>query len=596
MNIQQNQSLTLSRFFWNFVVKYKWRFVGLFFTATIWSLTTALFPYLIKVIIDNVVAFKGDPKDIYNVVLMPSIVYIGLRIAISIFMRIEDLIRIHTLPAVQAEIRETMFKHIIKHSFEFFQENMSGDISNKILNMAASFERIYLAIHDGIFTCLMSFLISTIILYKTVPVFAIYFTIWFCLALAVTSYLSTRSIALSNNRAAAESAISGNIVDVFRNIFTVLGFFSAKYETSYLEVVQNKEIKAAKILEWELIKIHLFRSISTTIMLICMLVFLIEGWRYGWVTVGDFSFVSSTAFSMAHLTWYTSKELVTLYKEWGIAQQALSILKVPYTNTDLPNAKVLEVTAGKIEFENVTFRYPEGSDVFEDQSIIINPHEKVGLVGLSGSGKTTFIKLVMRFFNPQNGQIKIDGQNLAQVSKASIRSATAIIPQNPGLFNRSIAENIAYGYPQASLEEIITAAKQAHCDEFITELENGYDTIIGENGEKLSAGQRQRLAIARATIKPHTKILILDEATSALDSITEQKIQKSIEHLMQNKTAIVIAHRLSTLVHMDRILVFREGKIVEDGNHASLLSLNGEYAKLWTMQTNGHMLESGGPK
>ena len=356
-----------------------------------------------------------------------------------------------------------------------------------------------------------------------------------------------------------------------------------------MDLVQQNELKAARALEWELIKIHLFRSLATTIMLSSMLIILIEGWRRGLITIGDFTFVSSTAFNMAHLTWSASKEFVTLYKEWGIARQSFSLLQEPYTDTDLPNAKPLNVTTGLIKIENMSFKYPLGQTVLTQQTVTIHPGQKVGLVGFSGSGKTTFAKLIMRFYEPQTGKIEIDGQDLKTVTARSIRENIAMIPQDPGLFNRSILENILYGNPQASYQDVLAAAQTANCSEFIAELPDGFNTIIGEHGEGLSAGQRQRIAIARAAIK-NAPILILDEATSALDSVTEQKIQQSIQSLMQNKTAIVIAHRLSTIVHLDRILVFDKGQIVEDGTHQQLLAKNGYYAKLWQIQTNEAIL------
>lgn len=580
----------LRNFLLHFVFRHKFKFISLFLTATVWAATTSLFPYLIKLIVDGIVSFKGDPKDIYSVVATPAITYITLRILLSAFMRVENIIQVYTLPRAKAEIRAEMFNRVSSHSYEFFQENMSGNISNKILNIANSFERIYIAIHDGLFPCIMSFLISAAIMWKCVPHFAAFFVVWFFLALTVTSYLATRSITLSNKRAEAESVVAGSVVDVFRNIVTVLTFFNTKKENTYLNKVQENEVIAAKKLEWELIKIHIFRSVSTTLMLIFMLIILIEGWKNNWVTIGDFTFVSSTAFSMAHLTWFASKEFVTLYKEWGISKQAFSLLKVPYTNTDSPTSKSLKVSKGSIKFNNVTFKYPKGNDVFENQSVTINPGQKVGLVGFSGSGKTTFVKLIMRFFNPQSGSISIDDQNIRDVTKQSLRDDIAMIPQSPGLFNRSVAENILYGNPSASHEDLIKAARKAHCEEFIKEMENGYETVIGEQGEKLSAGQRQRLAIARATIKD-APILILDEATSALDSATERKIQQSVDSLMQDKTTIVIAHRLSTLMHLDRILVFDKGKIIEDGSHEELLNKDSHYSMLWTMQTNGFILE-----
>lgn len=576
----------LTRFFLHFILNHKYKFISLFLTSTLYAVSTSLSPYLIKVIVDNIVQFKGNPQDIYSVVLIPAVLYILLRVLLSVFMRIENIIQIYTIPTIKSEMREEMFRHTIKHSYSFFSNNLSGSISNQILNMANSFERIYTAIHDGLFPCIMSFAISATIMYKTVPSFAIFFIIWFILSLVVTSYLSTRSIFLSDQRAGAESAISGNIVDVFRNIATVLTFFNKDIEFKHLELVQKNELIAAKKLEWELLKIHLFRGIATTVMLACMLILLIEGWKNNIVTIGDFTFVSSTAFNMAHLTWIASREFVTLYKEWGISRQSFSLLQVPYHNADTPNAKHLLVTKGLIEFNQVTFKYPNSNNIFENQNIVIKSHQKVGLVGLSGSGKTTFVKLLMRFFEPQKGQIKIDGQNLYDCTVESIRHQIAMIPQDPGIFNRTVLENILYGNPSASYDDVIIAAKKANCHDFIMKLPHGYHTLISEQGEGLSGGQKQRLAIARAALK-NAPILVLDEATSALDSITEQLIQKSVYAIMQDKTAIVIAHRLSTIMHMDRILVFDAGKIIEEGTHQELLARNGHYAQLWNTQTTG---------
>jgi len=577
--------LKLTSFFLSFIANHKYKFSSLFLTSSLYAISTSFSPYLIKLIVDSIVQFKGDPKDIYTIVMFPAVMYIVIRILLSIFMRIENIIEVYTIPQIKSEIRQDMFNHVIKHSYGFFQDNLSGSISNQILNMANSFNRIYTAIHDGLFPCILSFIISDIIMYKAVPSFALFFTIWFVLSLAVTFYLSTRSIFLSDQRAEAESNVSGSIVDVFRNINTVLIFFNKKTEIRHMDQVQNHELRASKELEWELIKIHLFRSIATTVMLSFMLFMLIEGWRSGVVTIGDFTFVSSTAFNMAHLTWTASKEFVTLYKEWGISRQSLSLLQTPYINLDKPSAQNLIVKNGLIKFDNVTFKYPTGHNVFENLNVTIQPGQRVGLVGFSGSGKTTFVKLVMRFFEPQAGKIEIDQQDLSHVTTNSIRHNITMIPQDPGLFNRSILENIAYGNPDAHYQDILVAAQKANCEEFIAQLPQGFHTIVGEQGEGLSAGQRQRIAIARAAVKD-APILILDEATSALDSITEQKIQQSIDTIMQGKTAIVIAHRLSTIAHLDRILVFDSGKIVEDGTHQELLAQNGHYAKLWNIQSN----------
>ena len=251
----------------------------------------------------------------------------------------------------------------------------------------------------------------------------------------------------------------------------------------------------------------------------------------------------------------------------------------------------MQVKHGEIVFENASFQYREATPLFDQLNVRIQAGEKVGLVGYSGSGKTTFAHLILRLFDLESGRILIDGQDIGRVSQNSLRQSVSFIPQDPTLFHRSILENIRYAKPDATEAEVVLAAKAAHADEFIMALPEGYEALVGERGVKLSGGQRQRIAIARAMLK-NAPILILDEATSALDSITEHLIQESLDQLMEAKTTIVIAHRLSTLLHMDRIIVFHHGQIVESGSHRALLEKNGRYAQLWKSQVGGFLPDS----
>lgn len=255
---------------------------------------------------------------------------------------------------------------------------------------------------------------------------------------------------------------------------------------------------------------------------------------------------------------------------------------------DAPNAQPLRVTHNKIEFENVSFSYNINNPLFKNINLVIESGKKVRFVGFSGSGKTTCVNLILRFFDVTSGRILIDNQNIAHVTQNSLHQSIAMIPQDTSLFHRSLIENIRYGRLDATDAEVIDAAKRAHCHEFINQLPDGYYSLVGERGIKLSGGQRQRIAIARAILK-QAPILLLDEATSALDSVTEKCIQEGLHTLMQGSTTIVIAHRLSTLAEMDRILIFDKGEIIEDGNHTELLKANGHYAKMWKMQAGGFL-------
>lgn len=278
------------------------------------------------------------------------------------------------------------------------------------------------------------------------------------------------------------------------------------------------------------------------------------------------------------------------FQALGIAKQALAVMQDPQDILDSLHAKNLSVKRGEIVFENVSFRYGE-KKIFQDKNLQIGAGEKVGLVGYSGAGKSTFVNLILRFFSLEKGRILIDDQDIASVTLESLRQNIVLIPQDPILFHRTLEDNIRYGWLEASQNEVIEAAKLAHCDEFIKKCPGGYDSLVGERGTKLSGGEKQRIAIARAMLLK-APILILDEATSALDSVTEQYIQDSLEKLMANRTTIVVAHRLSTLAKMDRILVFDQGKIIEEGSHQELLNKNGHYAHMWRMQAGGFLPDS----
>ena len=285
-----------------------------------------------------------------------------------------------------------------------------------------------------------------------------------------------------------------------------------------------------------------------------------------------------------------SFQLSVFTRELGTVSDALKLITKGHGIVDVPRAAKLQVKQGNIQFEHVVFAYQKRRLVFRNLNVMIPAGQKVGLVGFSGSGKSTFVNLILRFYDLRRGQILIDGQNIAEVTQESLRKQIAMIPQDPSLFHRSLLENIRYGRANATDEEVIHAADLAHCHEFIGQLEEGHHTLVGERGIKLSGGQRQRVAIARAILK-NAPILILDEATSSLDTVTEKLIQESLTRLMHNRTTIVIAHRLSTLVDMDRILVFHKGSIVEDGTSTCLLNMNGHFTTLWEMQTNGFLPE-----
>jgi len=389
----------------------------------------------------------------------------------------------------------------------------------------------------------------------------------------------------------SRSTLLGKIVDSLTNYFVVNLFYRFRFEKNALVPCQNEEertnVSARRYVEK-------MRSVTSffyiTLCFIGINGFVIYLWLQGQITTGEVAQVFGTMWNIAAVMWAVGGALPYFFQAFGIAKQAYAVMLDPQDMGDTHNAKALKIQNGEIIFEKVSFHYGE-KNLFSNIQAHIRGGEKVGLVGFTGAGKSTFISLILRFFPLHSGKILIDGQDIADITLESLRRQIGVIPQDPVLFHRTLRENIAYGKPEATEAEIFAAAKLAHCDEFVRKIPASYDAKVGERGTKLSGGEKQRIAIARA-ILVNAPILILDEATSSLDSVTEKYIQESLSRLMQGRTTIVIAHRLSTLSRMDRILVFDEGKIVEEGTHAALMNKNGLYAQMWNMQVGGFLPET----
>jgi ATP-binding cassette subfamily B protein len=383
----------------------------------------------------------------------------------------------------------------------------------------------------------------------------------------------------------------GKIVDSLTNNFTVNLFHRFGYEKSFIQIFQKDEEQKNRKAKLFVEFMRLALSLITVILGGALINgFMFYYWFQNSLTTGEVVQIFNTTLNLAIILTYINSSLPTFFQSVGIAKQALKAMQDPKDINDPPGARELIVRSGEIVFDKVSFQY-EKNRIFQNKDVRIRGGEKVGLVGYSGAGKSTFLGLILRFHELEKGRILIDNQDIAKVSYESLRNQIALIPQEAILFHRTIRENILYGRPTATEEELIRASELAHCDKFIKKLPDGYNHNVGERGSKLSGGERQRIVIARA-ILANAPILILDEATSALDSVTEKYIQDSLKKLMKNRTSIVVAHRLTTLTQMDRILVFEKGKVIEDGSHEKLLALGGQYAKLWEMQSSGLIPES----
>ena len=483
-----------------------------------------------------------------------------------------------------------MFAYTEKNSFQFFQDNFSGTIASNIKSIADNIFDMLINLAPHVIRQLTQIMLTLITMYFINPIFCIAFALWVVVFLLISLVFCKKVSVYSDALAESHALLSGKITDSIGNANNVRLFAREDYEVNYLNRFLNDAANKLRRLEWFSLRLSLVQSLSITALIAVLLYVLITLRMQDLVTPGDFAFILGLALYVSEGTWWLTEQVLKLSDLVGRVNQSIRMLVVPHEITDIPDAKHIIVTQGNIEFQDVAFQYKRSQNLFENKSVTIPGGQRVGLVGFSGSGKTTFVNLIVRLFDVSSGAIKIDDQNINTVTQDSLHENIGFIPQDPVLFHRSLMENIRYGKIDATDEEVIAAAKKAHAHEFIIATPDGYQSLVGERGIKLSGGQRQRISIARAMLK-NAPILILDEATSALDSVTEGYIQDSLTTLMQGKTVIVIAHRLSTLLEMDRILVFDQGKIVEEGTHQALMAQQGMYATLWNSQVGGFLLD-----
>lgn len=580
---------TLGRFFWHFIKKQPLAFTVFFFAPVVMVLENNAIPYALKMMVDALGAFNHQ-ESVFSVVAPALCLGGGSWIAMVVILRLQNWWQGYVIPRFQADVRMSVFEYLSQQSYYYFSNQLSGSLANKVNDLPRALDSIFMLITWYGVAAFASIIVALGIMCTINVWFAILLLSWVVFQITISYVLSKKVDAYALENAEDKSELSGKIVDTLTNVNAVKLFSRAGDEISYVSASQRKEANSNKRLTIYMNIFRLYLDIPVTLMLGTMVYLLLYFWQKSMITTGDLVFIFNVYFAIMIQVWYLCNALAELFRDMGIARQAIALLSVPLDVRDAPDAKSLAVTQGQVIFDNVTFKYSKGKKVFENKSVVIHPGQKVGLVGHSGSGKTTFIHLILRFYNVTSGRILIDNQDISQVTQDSLRAAISMIPQDITLFHRSLMENIRYGNPKATDEQVMLAAKKAHCDQFINLLPDGYNTIVGERGTKLSGGQRQRIAIARAILK-QGQIVILDEATSSLDSITEEAIHESLWDLMESRTTIVIAHRLSTLLNMDRILVFEEGHIVEDGSHDELMALNGRYKALWDAQVGGFLMD-----
>jgi ATP-binding cassette subfamily B protein len=535
------------------------------------------------------VSFSGNKADLLKTTQPYFFGYIALWIALCLNMRLLDGVKLKLFPTLREDVMGKMFNYLNQHSHHYFLNNFSGSLVNKITDMQGGIINIFTNL-DDIYAQTLGLSVAIITLLFVHPIFAVLLAGWVIAFLLITFLFLKPIQYLSHVFAESKTSLVGKMVDSIGNIINIRLFVRHTDENRYIHHSIKDAVQKDRIMQAKIIKMRICWDVSIIVLMSLNLFILIHMYSKNLVSIGDFAFVISLSISVFWNLWFIAGQFVSFSEQIGICKQALSIISEPHEIVDVPHARPLILSSGRIQFNNVTFHYDEGAHLFKNKNIAIEAGQKVGLVGFSGSGKSTFVNLILRLFEVESGEITIDDQNINQVTQKSLRESIALIPQDITLFHRSLMENIRFGNTQAADGEVFEIAKKAHCHEFISQLAEGYNAMVGERGIKLSTGQRQRIAIARAMLK-NAPILILDEATSALDSITEKYIQDALHLLMQNKTTIVIAHRLSTLSQMDRILVFDNGEIIEDGTHEVLIAKGGHYAKLWQMQAGGFLPE-----
>ncbi|HFD4041632.1 TPA: ABC transporter ATP-binding protein [Vibrio parahaemolyticus] len=492
-------------------------------------------------------------------------------------------------------IRWLAHRYLLNQSLNFYQDDFAGRVATKVMQTS-------LAVRETVMKSMDVFVYVTVYFTSMVVMLAaadwrlmIPMIVWLLVYIAIQIYFVPKLKDVASEQADARSTMTGRIVDSYTNIQTVKLFSHSQRETQYAEQGMKGFLNTVYRQMRLVTGFDVAVEISNYILVFSVAALSIYLWLDSAISVGAIAIAVSLALRVNGMSMWIMWEVGALFENMGTVVDGMKTLSKPIDIQDKPNAKDLVVSQGGIQFDNVSFHYGENKGVINHLNLDIKPGEKVGLVGRSGAGKSTLVNLLLRFHDVEEGSIKIDGQNIADVTQDSLRSKIGMVTQDTSLLHRSIRDNILYGNPTASEEELLKATKQAHAHKFIETLTDpfgnvGYDAQVGERGVKLSGGQRQRIAISRVLLKD-APLLVLDEATSALDSEVEAAIQESLNELMQGKTVIAIAHRLSTIAQMDRLIVLDKGSVVEQGSHQELIAHNGIYAQLWAHQTGGFLGE-----
>jgi ATP-binding cassette subfamily B multidrug efflux pump len=580
-------------FFWHYARQAKGLFGALFAAGLVVALLDSTIPVFMGRIVTLITA--SPPQELFSK-FWPHLIGMAavLLIARPLALTTQNLIANQAISAnVSNRIRWQSHWYVVRQSWAFFQNDFAGRIANRVMQTGPAIRETLVALLTSVWYILVYGTTAMILLASADPVLALPVALWFVGYLMMLRILVPRMRDRSKEVSEGRSTLTGRIVDSYTNILTVKLFARAREEDAYVRDAVDahtelfyRSLRLNTLLSFCLSTLNALLITGTSAMALVL-------WTQGKVEVGTVAMALPLAWQIVNIAGWVALQITTIFENVGVIQEGMMTIARPMLLADPPDAVPIEVKRGEIRFEDVHFGYGRESGVIAGLNLVVEPGEKIGLIGRSGAGKSTLVNLLLRFFDLEGGRILIDGQDIAGVTQESLRAQISMVTQDTSLLHRSIRDNIRYGRPRASDAEVVAAARLAHADEFICELEDwkrrrGYDAQVGERGVKLSGGQRQRIAIARVILKD-APILVLDEATSALDSEVEAAIQSSLGTLMAGKTVIAIAHRLSTIARMDRLVVLERGRIVEQGTHQQLLRAEGHYAALWRRQSGGFL-------
>ncbi len=580
-------------YFWREIVKYKWYSLGSFLLTPLVVFTRAILSALIFADIIEKVSQNLPLEELLSSVAVEAILYL---VSYAISKLVLEELRLYFCWKMEIlamyDLADLCFKTISEQSMQFHSDRFSGSLVSQTNKFIGAFERLFDVIIWDAWPTFCYILCVILVLWQQAAWFAVG-VIGFTIIYIIISCLTMNKIAhLNNEEAEASNKQTGQLADSITNITSVKSYAREKYESQrYGYYAKNVLNTSGKLMSATIKRDIMFNCVQVGITTL-MLVFLIYGNAWLGISVATLVLIVNYTNGIMGELWNINHVFKNFNRVFGDAHEMTLILDTVDDVVDMPDARKLKLKEASVNFKNISFRHKDAKEpIFDYFNLEVKPGERVGLVGVSGSGKTTLTKLLLRFADVDQGEILVSDQNVKEVTQESLRKKVAYVPQETSLFHRTIAENIAYGKPDATPQQIQNAALLANAHEFIADLPDGYDTMVGERGIKLSGGQRQRIAIARAILKD-APILVLDEATSALDSESESLIQDALNTLMSGRTSIVIAHRLSTVANMDRIIVLENGKIAEQGTHHELLEKpGGVYHNLWSRQSGAFMEE-----